>query len=239
MVLLLTGGSVVAEGPNGRRDDPRRGLLPVPHDDVARAGRADRRGALSRFCPPGAGARLRRVHPPPRRLCDRRGRRDRRLAGDGRSQDVRLAACGIASRPVRLREAEAAARRHEALGNRTLSSAPGEAAKDAVTAPDDMHATTAYRRQRPCDPRPPCGRDGARNAPDKDAEEHAARAPEAFRSRRLIRPEGARLAHGEWRAGRARRQRAHAALRFPPPRARGSPARMSAASTASAAPARC
>src|SRR5262249_55284908 len=66
-------------------------------------------------------------------------------AADGRASSVALAACGVASRPVRLSEAEAGLE-GSTLGPRDLEAA-GEAAKAAVTAPDDMHATTSYRRR--------------------------------------------------------------------------------------------
>lgn len=67
------------------------------------------------------------------------------MAADGRTSLVRLAACGIASRPIRLPAAE------KLLVGTTLGDvelkAAGEAAAQMVTAPDDMHASTAYRRR--------------------------------------------------------------------------------------------
>lgn len=67
-----------------------------------------------------------------------------RLGPDGRASEVRLAACGVSSRPVRLAAAEAA------LVGTSLDAAEleaaGQAAEGAVTAADDMHATAAYRR---------------------------------------------------------------------------------------------
>ena len=67
-----------------------------------------------------------------------------RSLGDGWGQRL-LAACGIASRPVRLSEAE---RRLQGtrLSEADLDAA-GEAAKAAVSAPDDFHATNAYRKR--------------------------------------------------------------------------------------------
>lgn len=68
-----------------------------------------------------------------------------RLGADGKVADIRIAACGIAARPLRLAEAE-----KRLIGTRLETAdlrAAGEAAANAVTAPDDMHATTAYRRQ--------------------------------------------------------------------------------------------
>ena len=61
-----------------------------------------------------------------------------------RMGDVSLAACGITSRPVRLDAAEKALK-----GTRLEASAleqAMQAAADAVTAGDDMHATAAYRK---------------------------------------------------------------------------------------------
>src|SRR5207247_11316389 len=67
------------------------------------------------------------------------------LAEDGRANRVALAACGVASRPIRLGKAEAVLAGSR-LGPDDLAAA-GEAAKEAVTAADDMHATTSYRRR--------------------------------------------------------------------------------------------
>lgn len=65
------------------------------------------------------------------------------LDGDGRVASARLAACGIANKPVRLADAEAAL-----LGQRPEAEVldrVGKIAK-AVTVPDDLNASTAYRR---------------------------------------------------------------------------------------------
>lgn len=62
----------------------------------------------------------------------------------GRIASARVAACGIASTPLRLAGAEAAVV-GTGLAEADLAAA-GEAAKDAVTAPDDPNATQAYRR---------------------------------------------------------------------------------------------
>ena len=67
------------------------------------------------------------------------------LDGNGRAQNVRLAACGISDRPVRLRAAEAA------LAGSVLASsdlvAAGHASADAVTQTDDMNTSLSYRRR--------------------------------------------------------------------------------------------
>ena len=67
------------------------------------------------------------------------------LGPDGRASTVRLAACGIAPRPIRLLEAEALL-----IGSplrETDLKAAGAAATNCVTAPDDMHASKSYRRR--------------------------------------------------------------------------------------------
>ena len=67
------------------------------------------------------------------------------MHADGRLSEVRLAACGVTSRPIRLPQAE------KLLNGTALSEADlkaaGRAAAEAVTAPDDMHASNAYRRR--------------------------------------------------------------------------------------------
>ena len=67
------------------------------------------------------------------------------LDSNGRAQNVRLAACGISDRAVRLRAAEAA------LAGSVLASsdlvAAGRASADAVTQTDDMNTSLSYRRR--------------------------------------------------------------------------------------------
>jgi CO/xanthine dehydrogenase FAD-binding subunit len=67
------------------------------------------------------------------------------LDGGGRAQRVRLAACGISDRPVRLKAAETA------LDGTALTSADLDAAvrasADAVTQTDDMNTSASYRRR--------------------------------------------------------------------------------------------
>ena len=68
-----------------------------------------------------------------------------RLDAAGKASEVRLAACGIAACPVRLTEAE-----NRLVGTALADAdlrAAGQAATAAVTAPDDMHASAAYRRR--------------------------------------------------------------------------------------------
>ena len=107
MVLLLTGGSVIAEGSSGRRQIEAEDFFQLPHDHVAAAGRGDRRGAV-----PGAARRAPAMpsrssraatatmrSPPSVRSC--------RWIANGVAAQVLLAACGVSSRPVRLQAAEA------------------------------------------------------------------------------------------------------------------------------------
>jgi CO/xanthine dehydrogenase FAD-binding subunit len=67
------------------------------------------------------------------------------LDGSGRVQNIRLAACGISDRPVRLKAAEAA------LNGSLLAAgdlaAAARASADAVTQPDDMNTSMSYRRR--------------------------------------------------------------------------------------------
>jgi len=144
MILVLTGGSVVAEGPNGRRT--------IAADDFFQFHMTTSRqpGELiveTHFpvLPPGAGAAFDEFT---RRHGDYAIAAVGAIVGfgaDGRASGVRVAACGIGSRPMRLPEVEAILD-GTGLGAKDLTAA-GEAAKAAVTAPDDMHATTSYRRR--------------------------------------------------------------------------------------------
>ena len=144
MVLVLTGGSVVAEGPSGRRTIPAAEFFQF-HMTTSR--RADELVVEAHFpaLPDGAGAAF-------DEFTRRHG--DYAIAGvgaiisigrEGSASDVALAACGVTNRPVRLTAAE------EILKGSKLSAADlvaaGEAAKAAVTAADDMHATTGLRRR--------------------------------------------------------------------------------------------
>jgi CO/xanthine dehydrogenase FAD-binding subunit len=67
------------------------------------------------------------------------------LDGDGRAQNVRLAACGISDRPVRLQAAEAALS-GSLLAHGDLVAA-ARASADAVTQADDMNTSKSYRRR--------------------------------------------------------------------------------------------
>jgi len=144
LVLVLLGGSVLVEGPAGRReiaaDEFFRFHLTTTRrrDEIAVEARfpvlrADSGWAFDEvtrrhgdYAIAGVGAVV-------------------RMNADGRLSEIRLAACGVTSRPIRLPEAE------KLLNGTALSEADlkaaGRAAAEAVTAPDDMHASNAYRRR--------------------------------------------------------------------------------------------
>lgn len=67
------------------------------------------------------------------------------LDSSGHAQNVRLAACGIADRPVRLRTAETALN-GTALAPADLAAAT-RASADAVTLSDDMNTSASFRRR--------------------------------------------------------------------------------------------
>lgn len=144
MVLVLTGGSVVAEGRNGRRTIPAEDFFQF-HMTTAREPGELIVEAHFPVLPEGAGAAFDEFT---RRHGDYAIAAVGAIVGfgpDGRARDVRVATCGIGSKPMRLREAETALE-GTSIEAKDLAAA-GEAAKAAVTAPDDMHATTSYRRR--------------------------------------------------------------------------------------------
>jgi CO/xanthine dehydrogenase FAD-binding subunit len=67
------------------------------------------------------------------------------LDGNGRAENIRLAACGISDRPVRLKAAEAALN-GSLLAESDLTAA-ARASADAVTQTDDMNTSRSYRRR--------------------------------------------------------------------------------------------
>ncbi len=144
MVLVLTGGSVVAEGPNGRRTIAAEDFFQF-HMTTSREPGEMIVEAHFPVLPAGAGAAFDEFT---RRHGDYAIAAVGAIVGfgaDGLARDVAIAACGIGSTPVRLREAEALISGTR-VGEGDLAAA-GEAAKAAVTAADDMHATTAYRQR--------------------------------------------------------------------------------------------
>jgi len=144
LILLLLGGSVIAHGPAGTREiaavDFFRSFLTT-------ARHRDEIVVEARFpaLPPGAGWAF-----------DEVTRRHGDYAvvgvgcvlnidGEGRASGLRLAACGIADRPVRLSAAEAMLD-GKALGGSDLDAAVA-ASLSAVTQPDEMTVSASYRRR--------------------------------------------------------------------------------------------
>jgi CO/xanthine dehydrogenase FAD-binding subunit len=144
LILVLLGGSVVAHGPKGPREIPADAFFESTltttrgHDEIIVEARFPVLGPdagwafdeMTRrhgdFAIVGVGAVV--------RLDDQR-----------KAAEVQVAACGIADRPVLLREAA------QRLVGTTLAPsdlrAAAAIASAAVTAVDDMHATASYRRR--------------------------------------------------------------------------------------------
>lgn len=140
-VLLVTGGSVVAVGPKGRREISAEDFFTF-HMTTSRE--PDEIVVEARFpvLPPGAGYAFKEFT---RRHGDYAIAAVAAIVAPERDRDrVSLAACGVASRPVRLKKAEQIL--NESSFSEAAIAAAAESTKDVVTAPDDMHATTAYRR---------------------------------------------------------------------------------------------
>lgn len=144
LLLALLGGSVIAQGPSGSREIAAEKFFQSflttarNHDEIvvearfpllpARAGWAfdevtRRHGD---YAVVGIGCVL-------------------SMNGSGRATGIRLAACGIADRPIRLKEAEAI------LDGTTLGASDLDAAVAvsvaAVTQPDDINVSQSYRRR--------------------------------------------------------------------------------------------
>ena len=144
MLALLTGGSVVAEGPQGTRTIGAEDFFQF-HMTTSRESHELVVEARFPVLPAGAGAAF-----------DEFTRRHGdyaiaavgaivRLGRDGAADKVAVATCGVGSRPMRLPAVEA-----RLIGTRLAAedlAAAGEIAKDAVTAPDDINATTSYRQR--------------------------------------------------------------------------------------------
>jgi carbon-monoxide dehydrogenase medium subunit len=144
MILVLIGGSVIACGPSGQRRIPADEFF---QSQLTTTRRHDEIVVEARFpvLAPDAGWAF-------EEMTRRHG--DFAIAGvgavvrldaQGKATEVRLAACGIAARPVRLVAAEQRLL-GTALGSADLRAAAA-AATAAVTAADDMHATASYRRR--------------------------------------------------------------------------------------------
>jgi carbon-monoxide dehydrogenase medium subunit len=144
LVLVLLGGSVIAQGPSGAREIAAEDFF---QSFLTTARRADEIIVEARFpvLPAGAGWAFDEVT---------RRHGDYAVAAvgcvlirdnEGRAVDVRLAACGIADRPVRLKEAEAILN-GSALASSDLDRAVA-ASMPAVTQPDDSTVSASYRRR--------------------------------------------------------------------------------------------
>ena len=143
MLLVLTGGWVTAAGSAGERTIPAEDFFQF-HMTTSREPDEVIVSATFPGLPTGAGYAF-------AEFARRKGDYAIaavgaivELAADGRVTSARLAACGVASRPLRLDGAEAAIA-GGALSDADIAAA-GEAAKEAVTAPNDQNATTAYRQ---------------------------------------------------------------------------------------------
>jgi CO/xanthine dehydrogenase FAD-binding subunit len=143
-ILVLLGGSLTAHGPGGRREIPADAFY---HSALTTTRRHDEVIVEARFpaLAPDAGWAFDEVT---------RRHGDFAIAGVGavvrldkarRAAAVALVACGIADRPIRLRDAE------QLLVGTALAPADlraaGASAASAVTADDDMHATASLRRR--------------------------------------------------------------------------------------------
>jgi carbon-monoxide dehydrogenase medium subunit len=144
LILVLLGGSVVAHGPNGRREIEADAFF---ESALTTTRRHDEIIVEARFpvLAPDAGWAF-------DEMTRRHG--DFAIAGVGavvrldaqrKAAEVRLAACGIAGRPVLLRDAAQRLVR-TTLAPSDLRAAAAMAA-GAVTTADDMHATASYRRR--------------------------------------------------------------------------------------------
>ena len=144
LLLLLLGGSVIAHGPAGTRQIAAADFF---KSFLTTARSQDEIIVEARFpaLPPGAGWAFDEVT---------RRHGDYAVVGvgcvvnidaEGRASALRLAACGIADRPVRLAAAEAILN-GTALGSSELDQAVAASAS-AVTQPDEMTVSASYRRR--------------------------------------------------------------------------------------------
>jgi CO/xanthine dehydrogenase FAD-binding subunit len=144
LLFVLLDGTLVAKGPSGTREIPAAQFF---QSFLTTTRKQDEIVVEARLpaLPAGAGAAFDEVT---------RRHGDYALVGvgcvleldgGGRAQRVRLAACGISDRPVRLKAAEAA------LNGTALAAADLDAAirasADAVTQSDDMNTSASYRRR--------------------------------------------------------------------------------------------
>jgi CO/xanthine dehydrogenase FAD-binding subunit len=144
LLFVLLDGTLVAKGPSGTREIPATQFF---QSFLTTTRKQDEIVVEARLpaLPAGAGAAFDEVT---------RRHGDYALVGvgcvveldgGGRAQRVRLAACGISDRPVRLKAAEAALN-GTALATTDLDAAV-RASADAVTQSDDMNTSASYRRR--------------------------------------------------------------------------------------------
>ena len=142
-MLVATGGAVRAAGPDGERTVAADGLFSFHMTTTLEQAELLTEVSIP-VLPPATGYAF-------EEFARRRG--DYALAGvcalitlgeGGVCTEARLAGCGIGSRPVRLAAAEDALR-GKPVGEAALEAA-GEAAKEYVTAPGDLQASEAYRK---------------------------------------------------------------------------------------------
>src|SRR6266446_2505897 len=144
LLLVLLGGSVIAQGPAGRREIAAEDFF---QSFLTTARNQDEIVVEARFSllPPKAGWAF-----------DEVTRRHGDYAvvgvgcvlsldGSGRASGVRLAACGIADRPVRLKDAETILNA-TMVGASDLDAAVA-ASVAAVTQPDDITVSASHRRR--------------------------------------------------------------------------------------------
>ncbi len=142
-LLVATGGTVRATGPDGERAVAAEGLFSF-HMTTTLAQAEVLTEVRIPVLPPATGYAF-------EEFARRRG--DYALAGvcalialdeGGNCTGARLAGCGVGSRPVRLAAAEDALR--GARLDEAALDAAGEAAKPYVSAPGDLQASEAYRK---------------------------------------------------------------------------------------------
>lgn len=143
LLLVLTGGSVTAVGPEGTREIAANDFFQF-HMTTSRAPNEMIVRANVPSLPPGAGCAF-------DEFARRQGDYAIAAAGaivtldqGGAVASVRVGACGVASRPVILEAVEQALAGQQPTPENIASAA--EHSASAVTLPDDMHATTAYRK---------------------------------------------------------------------------------------------
>jgi CO/xanthine dehydrogenase FAD-binding subunit len=144
MLFVLLDGTITAEGSDGRREIAAADFF---QSFLTTSRRQDEIVIEARLpvLPDGAGFAFDEVT---------RRHGDYALVGlgcvlslddTGRVQDIRLAACGISDRPVRLKPAEDALKGKLVNSNELVAAA--HASLDAVTQADDMNTSMSYRRR--------------------------------------------------------------------------------------------